>query len=98
MKNLTLESYQVACQQLADYFVNRYFGKGAEQWWVAGHIGTVLFVNDRWLDMHDISEFIRNKYSKKQFFEYMNYRDEFYTGEKVFGSPINIHAYKYLKK
>lgn len=94
-----LESYEQACQWLADHFIEKYWGKTeTETWWVANHIGGVLFVNDLYFDMTDISEFLRSKYTRKEMFGYCDYRGEFYTGENEHGSPINIWSWKRLKK
>ena len=93
------KSYEVACQELADSFVKKYWGKTeVECFWVGDHVGGTLFVNDEFIGMNDISEFIRNKYTRKEFFEYLDYRGEFYAGEEEYGSPLNIYSWRKLGK
>jgi hypothetical protein len=88
--------YEVACDGLAKYFVERYFGKDAEYYWVAGHLGGTIEVADRFFDISEIAEFIRNKYSSKMMFQY--YDKKLDADMKGTEWKHNIFSYKRIKK
>jgi hypothetical protein len=88
--------YEVACDKLARTFVHKYFGKGAEQWWVGDIKGEVLYVNDRFFSMDDIANFIRYKYSAKMLFSYYDEKLERLECGKDW--VYSIYSYKKLKK
>ena len=92
-----LKYYEIACQDLKDMFVKRFFGKtDPEVWWVADKIGEVLFVNDFFFDMVDITQFIRYRYTRKEMFEYYDQRLEALMAGSDFN--YNIYSWKKLKK
>jgi 3-hydroxy-3-methylglutaryl CoA synthase len=70
LNNYILGAYELACDELAQYFVTKYFGKGAEYYWIGNEPGGCIAVADRFFSMEDISDFIRHKYSAKMMFEY----------------------------
>ena len=84
--------YEVACDRLAQYFVTKYFGKGAEYYWIAGHLGGVIEVANRFFDMRDIHDFLENKYSAKMLFKY--YDQKLDADMKGKDWNYNIHSYK----
>ena len=75
-------------------FVDKYFGRDAESWWVADGIGGVLFVNDYFFDLNDIVEFLKYGYPAKKMFEYYDYRLKLQEKNKY---PVNIKNYRYKK-
>jgi DNA-binding transcriptional regulator LsrR (DeoR family) len=88
--------YENACENLANCFVEKYFGKEAEYDWVAGGIGGVIEVADRFFDMQDIHEFLKNKYTSKMMFEYYDKKLDCSMKDEEWG--FNIYSYKKLKK
>lgn len=68
-----LKQYEQVCNKLSNYFVNRYFGKNTEVFWVAEEIGGCLSVNDYFFNMSDIKDYIKYHYTAKQMFEYYEY-------------------------
>ena len=88
---LALEAWQNTTNSLMELFVEKYFGKDAEYWWVGDCIGEVLYVNDRFFGLTDIVDFIQYRYTVDQMFDYYDYRlDLQEKGE----SPINIKNWK----
>jgi len=93
---IELHFYEQGCNSLAKYFVTKYFGKDAEYYWIAGHKGGTIEVANRFFDISEIHEFIRNKYSAKMMFEYYDKKlDADMKGEDWI---YNIYSYKKLKK
>jgi len=95
-KDIELGVYEVACDGLAKYFVERYFGKDAEYYWIAGHLGGTIEVADRFFDISEIAEFIRNKYSAKMLFAY--YDKKLDADMKGTEWKHNIFSYKRINK
>lgn len=78
---------------LADYFVDKYFGKMKYNW-VGNEIGGVMSVADYYFDLSDIVEFIRHHYSKDKMFEFYDYRLKcLEKGEEV---KYNIKSYRHF--
>jgi hypothetical protein len=92
---LALEAWQTTTNSLMELFVEKYFGKDAEYYWIADCIGEVLYVNDRFFDLKDIVDFIQYRYTADQMFDYYDYRLDLQEKGK---SPINIKNWKRLKK
>jgi hypothetical protein len=80
-----LKQYEVAVQELAEYFAKRYFKKDYEMYWVADEIGGTLCVNDYFFDVYDIAYFVKYNYSAKDMFEYYD--------EKLKVKMIDINAF-----
>jgi len=100
-----LFSFEMEADLLARYFARKYFGKDTEEWWVAEDIGGTYYINDRFFGLEEMVEFLRNKYSAKDMFDYYDYSLAFQEkeyernpklGDKMF--PINIKNWKKLKK
>jgi len=93
-----LVMWEVKTHLLAEYFVKRYFGKpdDVEHWWVADDIGGVLSVADYFFSLSDIVAFIKYKYTRKQLFEYYEYRTDLGMKKKP-ELPICIRDWKKLK-
>jgi hypothetical protein len=91
-----LGAYELACDELAQYFVTKYFGKEAEYWWIGDCPGGVIEVADRYFDMRDVHEFLKNKYTGKMMFKYYDQKmDADMKGEDW---NYNIYSYKQCKK
>jgi hypothetical protein len=101
MKNINIElnDYLNSVDMLADYFANRYFGKDNDLWWVGDDIGGVAVIADYFFNMSDIVEFIKYKYSRKQMFEYYDYKLDYQMkpNHKKDDVLICIRDYKKLK-
>lgn len=94
MNNEFLKSWEYATKNLAEYFSARYFGNGAEMYWVADDIAGVLFINDYFFNLSDMVDFIRYDYSKEKMFEYYEYSLECSDKKE---NPVCIRDYKKLK-
>ena len=92
---LALEAWENTTNSLMELFVEKYFGKDAEYWWVGDCIGEVLYVNDRFFDIKSIVDFIKYRYTADQMFDYYDYELKCHDDNE---SPINIKNWKKLKK
>ena len=96
MKKNILKIWDNVTDDLAEFFVEKYFGKEylTDWYW----IGTqdedreVLAVGDYFFNLDDIVSFIRYKYTENELFKYYDYALE----EKK--PKINIKNWKKLKK
>jgi hypothetical protein len=88
-----LGTYELACDELAQYFVTKYFGKGAEYYWIADCKGGVIEVANRFFDMRDIHDFLENKYSAKMMFQYYDKK----LDADMKGKDWNYNIYSYKK-
>jgi hypothetical protein len=85
-----LKNYEQATQDLAEFFVKKYFGKDAECSWVSDRIGDVFYVNDYRFDVGRMREALEYKATSDQLFEYWNYELEmWHRGEKVRHNFVN---------
>lgn len=89
---IMLRAYEVAVDNLKDYFVKRYFGSDAEVWWVAGDIGGVLYVNDQFLSVIDMVEYLRSHYTVTEFFAHRDY-----LAGMEYSPDYNIRSWKALR-
>jgi hypothetical protein len=87
----TLQVWESFSHQLAIEFVQKYFTKDAEFWWVNREKGGVLFVNDYFFSLQDMVDFIRYKYPKQRVFEYYQYALRCYETQET---KINIKHFK----
>ena len=94
INQVELMFYEIGCNQLAKYFVAKYF-KDAEFYWIGGEYGHVIEVADRFFSMEDIANFIRHKYSAKMLFKY--YDEKLACDSKDKEWRYNIKNYKKLK-
>ena len=95
MKFMAIQMWEEATENLKLLFVDKYFGKDAEVYWIADQIGGVLFINDFFFDLSDIVDFLRYNYSLKKMFEYYDYRLRMQEKNQF---VINIKNYKKIKK
>ena len=79
-----------------ELFVEKYFGKDAEYYWIADEVGGCLYVNDRFFNINDIVNFIRYRYTPDQMFEY--YDKELESKEKGQDYFPNIKNWKKLNE
>jgi hypothetical protein len=87
-----LGAYELACDELAQYFVTKYFGKDVEYYWIGDERGGCIEVSDRFFSMSDIHDFIRYKYSAKMLFAY--YDKKMDADMKGKDWKYNIYSYK----
>lgn len=93
MKEL-LTKWQQSTVDLSQYFVNHYFGRDTEAYWIADDIGGCLYVNDYFFNLGTMVDFIKYSYSKNKMFEYYQYTLDCNDKKKI---PINIKNYRHLK-
>ena len=95
MKSKQLQNWENETEELCQYFHDRYFGKNADIWWVSESIGGVLVIADYFFSLNDVVDFIRYSYSKKEMFNYYNYRLEYPDHDKP---CVCIRDWRKLKK
>ena len=95
LKNLVLKELDDAIINLEEYFVERYFGKDAEHWWVASQLGETLFVNDFFFSLADMTDYIRNRYTGKEMIEHYELKLSHSLNNETF---YNISSWKKLGK
>ena len=96
-----LKQWEEETEMLTEYFVERYFGKDADWFWIAGDVGGCIEVGDYFFNLANIVDFIRYKYTRKQMFEWYNYIIDYGMKPKkdrTDGEGICIRDYKKLKK
>lgn len=89
-----IKDWEDATTEVANHFVRKYFGKGAETYWVADCIGDVFYVNDRFFNVDEMVDFIKYSYTENQVFKYYNYNLKCHEDNEV---PINIKNWIKLK-
>ena len=94
-KSEFLTSWEYATNNLAEYFSARYFGNGAESYWVADDIGGVFVIADYFFNLSDMVAFLRNNYTKKAMFEYYDYALDCHTNKK---ECLTIKSWRHLKE
>jgi hypothetical protein len=87
--------YEVACDNLARAFVEKYFGEDAEYYWIGDERGGCIEVADRFFSMEDIANFIRYKYTAKMMFDYYDQKLACDSKDKEW--RYDIKNYKKLK-
>ena len=93
---LELDFWEMVTQSLVEAFTLKYFGKDVESWWVADEVGGVLFINDYFFNLRDITDYIRYYYPKEKMFEYYDYALK--CAERGKSNPsINIKNFRWLK-
>ena len=99
MKNIKLLKWQEVSDELAFFFVEKYFGVDVDFYWIADDVGGTIEVNDYFFNMSDITDFIKYNYSRKMMFKYYDYALEYHSKKKHKDSDylINIKNYKKLK-
>lgn len=95
--NIKLKEWEKTTNQLANYFVKKYFGKAASHvYWVADCIGDIFCVNDYFFSIDDIIWFLRCDYTEEALFDYYDYRLTEQMKEPA-GIVINIKNWRKLK-
>lgn len=92
-----LDDWRNANGKLAHYFAKRYFGRDCEEWWIAGDIGGIYFINDYFFNPKDMADYIKYDYSRDKMFEHYNYILKCNENGKT-DEIINIKSYIKLKK
>ena len=69
-----ITNWERVTEELKDTFVDKYFGKDAEVYWIADEVGGCLYINDRFFSLSDIVEFLKYGYSPKKMFNYYDAR------------------------
>ena len=91
-----IKQWEKASDDLAKYFVKKYFGKDAsETYWIANDIGGCMVVNDYFFAMENMVDYLRYKYSVEDMFAHYDYDLESVSAGL---SPINIRNWKKLGK
>lgn len=88
-----IENYEFACNQIARYFVKRYYGNPitADYKWVADTVGEVLIINDEFYSVEDMLHYLKNSASREHVFKHYWYSVE----ERMVGrSPMNFKHFK----
>ena len=65
-----LKAWEKATQELADAFVEKYYGKDADVYWVSDEIGDILVVNDQFWNVGNIVDALRWNCSEERLFEW----------------------------
>ncbi|MES2060237.1 MAG: hypothetical protein V4438_04370 [Patescibacteria group bacterium] len=96
MKNKPFfKEWEATTNQLAEQFALKYFGKDVETYWIADEIGGVYSVADYFFNVNTMADFLRYNYTRKSMFEYYDYHLKCLENKE---SPINIKAWRHLKK
>ena len=95
MKSEFLKSWEYSTNNLAEYFFARYFGNGAESYWIADDIGGVFVIADYFFNLSDMVDFIKYSYPKDKMFEYYDYALN--LAEQGNNPPINIKNWIKIK-
>ena len=100
MKKQLLKEYDLAVDNLAKYFIKKYFGKDYsledDAFWIGSldEDREVLAVNDYFFNLENIVDFLRYNYTKGEMFAYYGYELDCYDKHK---SPINIKNWRNFK-
>ena len=89
------KEWERATINLTQHFVDRYFGRNTEACWVAEEVGVVANIGDYFFNVGDMVDFLRYNYTRKAMFEYYEYDLKCLENKE---SPINIKAWRHLKK
>lgn len=94
---LPLNTWEKATQELADAFVEKYYGEDASDvYWISDEIGDILAINDQFWNVGNMVEAIRWKCSEERLFEwyelyiqsrvepYVNLKDYARYGKEMF--------------
>lgn len=75
MKNDFIKQHEIAANQIADFFIKKYFGipRPNDFYWVGGQVGSVAHINDYYFDLLEMIEYLKNSASRKQLFDYYDY-------------------------
>ena len=93
--NKDLQNWYKATDKLAKSFTEHYFGKDADAWWIAGQVGGVIFINDRFYSIQDIVDYIQYKYSEKDMFDHHDTMLK--NAEKGWSIDANIKNWRQLR-
>lgn len=90
-----INDWERATNDLCNHFILKYFGKDADTYWVADEVGGVLYINDYFMNLNLVLDFLKYRYSKKKMFEYMDYYLKCHEDKADY--VINIKNYRHLK-
>lgn len=88
-----LQDWDIATSALTEHFIKKFFGNDAEWWWVSDDIGTVLYVNDFFFEIHEIVMALKLKPTITQLIKYYFQRDVTQGGK-----GLNLNTFLKLKK
>lgn len=95
-KDILLKGYYNKCQEVADFFVDKYYkGVDVDKWWIADDISGVLCVNDNFYNMETMVDYLRYNYSVNKMFKHYDYDLEERLNDRT---PINIKNWKLINK
>ena len=89
-KKITL-AWEDETNKLVEIFVNRYFYKGVDWYWVGNEVGFVLCVNDYFFNLSHILTALRFNCSDTKLFEFYDLELEHHTNGK--DMPINFENF-----
>lgn len=92
-----IKEYEQACQKIAEAFTKKYF-KDPESWCVADNPTDVWYVNDIWLNVDEMYQYLKYKYSQKKMLERYYKKLEHYQKYNTTENFPNIKNYKYAKR
>ena len=94
-KEILLNNFYGAVNDLAWFFVDKYFGHNSDWYWIADEVGVVLEVNDRFFNLNQIVDYLKYKYTSKDMFaHYDESLDNTVRGKDL----ISIKNWKKLRK
>lgn len=73
MKNLLLNNWEKATQELVKYFCQKHFGKTADWYFIGDEVGGVVSVADYFFGLDSIILCTRYKYTSQEVFDYSDY-------------------------
>ena len=94
-----LKEWDLATDNLAKHFIEKYFGKDYsledDAFWIGSQDEDreVLAINDYFFDLNDLVSFIRYNYTRDEMFTYYDYALDCIDKHK---NPINIKNWKKL--
>lgn len=98
MKKL-LKKYEKLCDEMVVAFIGKYYADDEypismiDYYWVGDLPGDIFTINDYWWDMEDLINIIRYNPTRKQLFDYYDYRLE----KNMDNSNIVVNMKNWLK-
>lgn len=91
-----LTKWEKATQELTDLFLEKYFDKDTDWYWIGNEVGSVLMANDYYFNLERIVSAIKYGATEKQLFDFYDKEMEALTKNKEM--KINFKNYVALKE